>query len=72
MSEQHDGEKDQESKGFAPGLLIVGVLALLVAAWALVGGPQFVGGAKLLGGLAITAVAIAGVALIVRPTKKQC
>ncbi len=59
-------EKSSE-RGLAPGLLVAGVLALLVAAWSVAGGPSVIGGAKLLGGLTIAVVALVGVVLILRP-----
>lgn len=52
----------------SPALLVAGIAALAIAAWAIVGGPRLVDARTLLGFLAIGAVVVAGVTLI-RPRR---
>ncbi|GAA4405599.1 hypothetical protein [Tsukamurella soli] len=60
-------DTEDSPRGFAHVLFIAGIAALLVATWSLAGGTALVGGAKLLGGIVIAVVALAGILLIVRP-----
>ncbi|MET9328165.1 hypothetical protein [Tsukamurella sp. NPDC003166] len=52
--------------GFSPALLIAGIAAVVIAVWGAVGGPNLISAGTLVGGLAIAAVAAAGV-LLIRP-----
>ncbi|GAA1090069.1 hypothetical protein [Tsukamurella spumae] len=53
-------------RGFSPALLIAGIAAIVIAVWGAVGGPSLISAGTLVGGLAIAAVAVAGV-LLIRP-----
>ncbi|WP_139058029.1 hypothetical protein [Tsukamurella pseudospumae] len=52
------------SHRLSPALLVAGLASLVIAAWAILGGPGLVNAGTLLGGLAIAAVAAAGLVLI--------
>ena len=55
-----------QRRGISPALLIAGIAALVIAVWGAVGGPNLISAGTLVGGLAIAAVAVAGV-LLIRP-----
>ncbi len=58
----------ENPRGTSPALLIAGLAALAVAAWAIIGGPGVIDAGTLLAVLAIGAVVVAGIALI-RPRR---
>lgn len=69
----NEGRNDlpQSTSRFSPVLLIAGLAAIALAVWGAAGGPRLVSAGTLVAVLAIGAVAIAGVALIIRPGSRQ-
>ncbi|CAM3873833.1 MULTISPECIES: hypothetical protein [Tsukamurella] len=58
-----------QSRRFSPALLVAGLIALTVALWGAAGGPNLISAETLLAVVVIGAIAVAGLMLIIKPTK---
>ncbi|MGP3706262.1 hypothetical protein [Gordonia paraffinivorans] len=67
----HDETMNRESTHRAPGLGILGVIALAVAAWGLAGGPSLPDAADL-GWIAVGVGVLIGLVLIVSGARARC
>ncbi|WP_194817453.1 hypothetical protein [Nocardia sp. XZ_19_385] len=65
-------EQPETKRGFSPSLLIVGLLALAVSVWALIGPATMpLSGAISLGWILVITAIVVGVLLVISPRKRR-